>query len=139
MSNENHKTNPYFSSGERHPNFGKTRTDEVKDKISQGASSEIVYKGVLYPSVKVAAVKLNVSEASIRQKLSREKDNPNFKYVEKRVSSRDYSYMRRPLIFNGVEYRTVVEVAPIIEKSETAVRKIMEKEISAGNPLYKYL
>lgn len=140
MPTENYKNNPYFNTtGESHPNFGKARDNITKEKISEGASSEIIYRGIRYPSVKVAAIKLNVTETSIRSKLSREKNNPDFMYVEKKVVNRDYSKEMKPILFENVEYKSIKDAADAIGKSDNRVRQIMKEKLENGVEGYKYL
>ena len=128
-----------FQKGEAHPGYGKERTEEVKNKISEKTSSEIVYAGIKYSSVKDASEKLNLGEEGIRSKLNREKDNPDYKFLNKRINTRDYTKEMKPVLFAGISYKSLTEAAQAIGKTQTRAKQIMTKEISAGNPSYKYL
>lgn len=128
-------------SGENSPTYGIPRTEEVKEKISDATSSEIIYAGEKYSSVKVAARKLNMNEKAIRSKIIREeeKGNPDYKYMEHRIVNMDHSEKMKPVLFNGVKYKSLTEVGKKINRTQPRIKQIMEEEVAKGNPLFKYL
>jgi hypothetical protein len=130
-----------FQKGELHPGYGKERSEETRNKIGEANSSEIIFDGVFYKSIKDASIILNKNDEYIKSKLYREeeKGNKNYKRLHKRIVSENLIVGMKPVLFNGVEYKSLTDAAQAIGKTQPRAKQIITKEISAGNPLYKYL
>lgn len=131
-------------SGENNANYGKPRTDEVKQAISEKNSVKVLFDGILYDSFSIAQNELNMTRKVMKRILDKEisKNNANYKIFYKegsKIIGRKNPDKQKKILFDGVVYNSLKECGEKINKSDVRVGQILREQIKNGNDNYKYL
>jgi len=132
-------------SGENNANFGKSRPDDVRQKISESHSLRIVYDGIEYSSTKVLCESLDMPRSTLSKKFPKlSKENPEkYYYIDpegKRDKPRKKTQVNnKRIIFDGTEYESLSACAVVVNKSPERVGQILREQIKKNNPNYSYL
>ncbi len=132
-------------SGENNANFGKSRPDNVRQKISESHSLRIVYDGIEYSSTKVLCESLDMPRSTLSKKFPKlSKENPEkYYYIDpegKRDKPRKKTQVNnKRIIFDGTEYESLSACAVVVNKSPERVGQILREQIKKNNPNYSYL
>lgn len=131
-------------SGENNANFGKSRPDNVRQKISESHSLRIVYDGIEYSSTKVLCESLDMSRSTLSKKFPKlSKENPEkYYYIDpegKRDKPRKTNPKTRRILFDGIEYESLAACAKVINRTPENVGQIIKRKVLANDPNYSYL